>query len=102
LASERALGDGHVDADVAACFPKALNLNSAPPRVQTETDASVAAFAASGRADDPELRRELTQFADSVFAEELLGGGYDVVGFEAEFSLELFEWGGSAESFHAG
>jgi hypothetical protein len=44
----------------------------------------------------------LTRFADSFFAEELLGGGYNLVWFEAEFSLQLFEWGGSAESFHAG
>jgi hypothetical protein len=46
--------------------------------------------------------RGLTRFADLFFAEEFLCGGYDVVGFEAEFSLELFERGGGAESFHAG
>jgi hypothetical protein len=44
----------------------------------------------------------LARFADLFSAEELLGGGDDLVGFEAEFSLELFERGGGAESFHAG
>jgi hypothetical protein len=102
LASERALADGRVEAGAAACFPKALNLNSAPLRVQTETDALAAAFATAGRADDQERRREMTRFADSFFAEELLCCGDDVVGFEAEFSLQLFERGGSAKSFHAG